>query len=153
MRDTTPTPESDSGAPSVPNEYRTRSGRVVRQAVRYEPDPDTVFLDDSDYESHDDGMDEEEEGEEYDEGDDDGSVVDTEDDSVCDSDIDDSDSDMDEDEYSTDASSVMSEDDLDDVIDWDTLTEQASDRDLIDTDEDELGEDLAELSDEEYEEE
>lgn len=153
MRDTTPSPESNASAPAESGAYRTRSGRVVRQAVRYEPDPDTVFLDDDDYES-DDGME--------DDDDDEGFTVDAEsdDDSVCESEIEESDSDseMDEDEFMSDSDSVLSgnesveDDDDDDVIDWDTLTDQASERDLVDTDEDDLGNDLEELSDEEYEE-
>jgi len=133
---------------TTPRQYTTRSGRVTRRAVRYEPDPNTVFVDDNaDYGSEDEDQ---------------NSVIlgdDSEDESVRESEIDE-DTDISEDEEDeeeeedilTETSSVMPSDiedydDDEDVLDWDNLTDQASERDLVET-EDEFDDDIEGMTDE-----
>lgn len=119
----------DTETPVVSRQYTTRSGRAVRQAVRYEPDPDTVFIDDDEYYIESDGSDGE-------------SVIvsdsDEENGSICESELEDE-SDCESD--NSDSSSVVSEPNSD-IIDWDALTDQASDDDLVDTDMDESGDEM-----------
>ena len=127
-------------SPNTPpvSQYRTRSGRVTRQAVRYEPDPNTVFLDDEgDYDT---------------DVDDQESVnADSDDESVQESEVDDdemTDPDSDDDLISDTSSigeSEMESCDEEDVLDWDNLTDNASDNDLLDS-EDEFEDDVVGMS-------
>ena len=123
--------------PSPVNQYRTRSGRVTRQAVRYEPDPDTVFLDDEG--EYDTDVDEQESlcGDSDEE-----SAPESEDDEMTDVDSDD---DIISETSSLADSGIESGDD-EDVLDWDNLTENASDRDLLES-EDEFEDDVPGMSD------
>jgi len=123
-------------------QYRTRSGRVTRQAVRYEPDPDTVFLDD---EGESDSEDCDESENEYSD-DDSAQESEVEDEEMTDLD----DDDMISDDSSNEDSGVESCDEEEDVLDWDNLTENASDRDLLET-EDEFEDDVVGMSGDECE--
>lgn len=89
----------------------TRSGRSVRRVVRYEPDPDTVFEDDTNYSDSSCDIESEEEL----------SEPSSESESEISSD-EDSDDDDEEEEVET-----VAEDDqyLEDALDWDRLTENA----------------------------
>jgi len=130
------TTPSDTNQSPV-NQYRTRSGRVTRQAVRYEPDPDTVFLDDEG--EYDTDVDEQESlcGDSDEE-----SAPESEDDEMTDVDSDD---DIISETSSLADSGIESGDD-EDVLDWDNLTENASDRDLLES-EDEFEDDVPGMSD------
>jgi len=138
------------GDTTPPAPYTTRSGRVTRRAVRYEPDPNTVFVDDNaDYDSDDEDQ---------------ASVIlgeDSGDESVRESEIDE-DTDMSEDEEEEDDDDILSDtssvipSDMeeydenegdDDVLDWDNLTDQASESELVDT-EDEFDDDVEGMTDE-----
>lgn len=133
---------SDSSTPPTNNQAHaraTRSGRRVREPVRYEPDPNVVLEDDYS------------DGDEYDSGSDADSFIademDTEDEEFV-SDIGESEheSDSDEDEDSVlgedeseDESGdeeVQSESDMEDVIDFDCLTDNATDGSLSSDEED-----------------
>lgn len=140
------TPESlpgDIAVAAASPVYRTRSGRNIRRVERYEPDTDTIFIDedsvDSDYEN--------------------GSENDEEDTSIIDdSDMDEHDSDQDNEEYESSSEDLSELDDSDDeslsdtvlsshleteldedidVLNWDTLTIDAESGDDITDDEEE----------------
>jgi len=138
VSDTTPVETT----PSPVNQYRTRSGRVTRQAVRYEPDPNTVFLDDEG--EYDTDVDDQEsiEGDSEEE-----SAPESEDDEMTDVDSDD---DIISETSSLADSGIESGDD-EDVLDWDNLTDNASDRDLLES-EDEFEDDVPGMTDDEGEE-
>lgn len=117
----------------------TRSGRRVREPVRYEPDPNVILEDDYS------------DGDEYDSDSDAGSYIeeamDTEDEEFV-SDIgesgDESESDEEdvsvlgdgEDEYESEDEEVISESDIDDVLDFDCLTDDATDGSVSSDEED-----------------
>lgn len=134
---------SDDVNPSPNDQGRsraTRSGRLVREPVRYEPDPNVVLEDDySDGDEY-----------EYDSDSDSGScveeVMETEDEEFV-SDIGESgdESESDDEEMSTveegqsedefEGEEVNSESDIDDVLDFDCLTDDATDGSLSSDDE------------------
>jgi len=144
------TPEELPGSTAVvstPPVYRTRSGRNIRRVERYEPDTDTIFIDedsvDSDYENS------ENEGDYT-------SVI-------GDSDLEEQVDDEDNEEYESSSSEELSElDDSDneslsdtvlsshleteieediDVLNWDTLTIDADSADDMTEEEDEFDDD------------
>lgn len=110
--------------------YTTRSGRSIRVVERFEPDPDTVFVDDSETE-HDYSQNPNEDIEI-------GSVsCDSSDESVQESDLNsDDDSFIDDDDVVSDVCSEVeaegeyedfTDEDEEDVLDWERLTDQATD--------------------------
>lgn len=134
--------QSDGVNPSTNNQVATRatrSGRRVREPVRYEPDPDVVLEDDYS------------DGDGYDSDSDADSLIeeemDTEDEEFV-SDIgesehesdsgEDDESALEEDESDdeSDDEEVQSESDMEDVIDFDCLTDDATDGSLSSDEED-----------------
>lgn len=106
--------------------YRTRSGRTVRQVTRYEPDENTIFVDEESPESDYLPSSQEEGSLSGDETDETASLTDTDSDTDTSS-LSCSDSDL---------PSLMDDEDLDeDILDWDRLTDDAN------TDEDQSTED------------
>lgn len=110
--------------------YTTRSGRSIRVVERFEPDPDTVFVDDSETE-YDYSQNPNEDIEI-------GSVsCDSSDESVQESDLNsDDDSFIDDDDVVSDVCSEVeaegeyedfTDEDEEDVLDWERLTDQATD--------------------------
>ena len=112
--------------------YTTRSGRNIRTVERFEPDPDTVFIDDSDTEN------------DYSHPSEDVETGSVSCDESCDESVHESDLNSDDDSFIDDddvISDVCSEvevegeyddftddgEDDDDVLDWERLTDQATD--------------------------
>lgn len=123
------------------NGYTTRSGRSIRRVERYEPDEDTIFIDqdsdDSDYESENCSVSDVVlpiiSDEEQDAGDDD------EYESSSEEEIDSSD---DESLSGTTVSSILGEDEEDiDALNWDTLTIDAKSSDDESDEEEEFDDD------------
>ena len=138
------TPDS-AAVVSAPPVYRTRSGRNIRRVERYEPDTDTIFIDedsvDSDYENS----------------------SENETSVIGDSDLEEQVDDEDNEEYESSSSEELSElDDSDneslsdtvlsshleteieediDVLNWDTLTIDADSADDMTEEEDEFDDD------------
>ena len=118
----------------TPAERTTRSGRAVRRVVRYEPDPDTVFEDENDYSE--------------------GCLSDDDLSEDCNSEMDESvsgseiDSEVSEDDYEEEEEQeeeletvATEEQDMEDVLDWDRLTELAESEDISETELSDLEED------------
>lgn len=116
--------------------YRTRSGRVVRQVPRYEPEEDTIFVDaessDSDYHENQTDL----------------SVDDDMDLSMSEDASDDTDSDSDlgsdsDDSDETSLASLLADEDIlmGDVLDWDRLTDDAGSGDEFSEADDEYDDD------------
>ena len=140
------TPDS-TAVVSAPPAYRTRSGRNIRRVERYEPDTDTIFIDedsvDSDYENS-----SENEGDTSVIGDSDlEEQVDDEDNEEYESSSSEELSELDDSDNETLSDTVLSshieteiEEDID-VLNWDTLTIDADSADDMTEEEDEFDDD------------
>ena len=114
-----------------PQTRRSRSGRIIRNVVRYEPEEDTVFEDDIDYDTEfSDDSDEELETNE---------MSDESDSYTTDEDISSDEEEELETEVETETETVAEQEYLEDAIDWETLTDNAQtgdESDEMDSDDD-----------------
>ena len=118
-----------------PQTRRSRSGRIIKNVVRYEPEEDTVFEDDIDYDTElsDDSSEELETANE---------MSDESDSYTTDEDVS-SDEEEEEEEFETEVETetetVVEQEYLEDAIDWETLTDNAQsgdESDEMDSDDD-----------------
>ena len=123
--------EFDEFQQEQPQTRRSRSGRIIRNVVRYEPEEDTVFEDDIDYDTEfSDDSDEELETNE---------MSDESDSYTTDEDISSEEEEELETEVETETETVAEQEYLEDAIDWETLTDNAQsgdESDEMDSDDD-----------------
>ena len=103
---------------------RSRSGRTIRNVVRYEPEEDTVFEDDNDYETEISDDSDEEVQTDNEMSDESESYTTDEDESSDEEEL--------ETEVETETETVVEQDYLEDAINWETLTDDAQSGDESD---------------------